>query len=494
MSKIRQTLSQRQTQNLLLKPKMLQSLEMLAMPLMQLETHLKQEMITNPMLELQESRDDDDEDYKDKIEDNAEAEGKAEADDAAKSDEEQEAEEYQRTLEESKELSEVLDSFNEYYGDMASKSSSSGDGMNFEQLVRAKDDKRAEFFSQLDGLDLEEDEFDFAFDLIDSANAHGYLPVDFSVYGLAEEYEVSEDRADEIHFMIMHFEPRGIAARNIKECLLAQTDDDYDNRHVRDLIRDDFDDLIHKRYKKLAAKHGVTITTILSWKDKISKLDPKPGMRILSNTSAYIVPDVIVKMIDKEYEIIVNDFSFMKIRMSRRYHNILQSVKKDKEAVEYVRNKINSAKFLIKSVYLRGRTLERVTKSIIRNQPSFFYENSGVLNPLTYAVIADELQVSESTISRVVRHKYADTPFGVMCLKDFFTSKAGKDENYNSVSRQNVETLMKKLIDHEDPKNPLSDQDIADKLRVDGISVSRRVVAKYRKAKGILNSHLRRTL
>jgi RNA polymerase sigma-54 factor len=189
---------------------------------------------------------------------------------------------------------------------------------------------------------------------------------------------------------------------------------------------------------------------------------------------------------------IINDFSFPKIRMSRRYKEILKQVKKNKEAVDYVRGKINSAKFLIKSVYLRSRTLERVTKAIMNNQTEFFYENNGVLKPLTYSVIAEELQVNESTISRVVRQKYADTPFGIMCLKDFFTSKAGKDNNYNSVSRHSVETKIKRMIDSENKQKPLSDQDIADELKKEGINVSRRVVAKYRKFKGILNSHLRR--
>ena len=117
-----------------------------------------------------------------------------------------------------------------------------------------------------------------------------------------------------------------------------------------------------------------------------------------------------------------------------------------------------------------------------------------MLQPLTYSVIADELQVNESTISRVVRRKYADTPFGIICLKDFFTSRAGKDVNYNSVSRQNVEIQIRKLIDNENKSEPLSDQDIAEILKKQGINVSRRVVAKYRKAKGILNSHLRRKM
>ena len=143
--------------------------------------------------------------------------------------------------------------------------------------------------------------------------------------------------------------------------------------------------------------------------------------------------------------------------MSRRYKSILKDVKSDRKAVEYVRGKINSAKFLIKSIYLRNKTLKRVVRAIIKYQYDFFYEDGGALKPLTYSVIAGELQVNESTISRVVRTKYADTPFGIMCLKDFFTSKAGKDLNYDAVSRQSVEVKVKRFIEAEDILKPLED-------------------------------------
>ena len=274
--------------------------------------------------------------------------------------------------------------------------------------------------------------------------------------------------------------------------MFAQIEGKNFNPKIKEIIQNDFDDLIHKRYKKIATKYEVSLNTFLMWKNQISKLDPKPGLRLQSNENNYISPDVIIKKIGNDFEVISNDYYIPRIRLSRRYKKILQKVKTDREAISYVRDKVNSAKFLIKSIYLRGRTLERVTKAIIRNQVGYFYENSGVLKPLTYSVIAEELHVNESTISRVVRNKYADTPFGIMCLKDFFTSTAGKDDNYNLISRQNVEKIMRRMIDSEDLKNPLSDQDIADKLKEEGINVSRRVVAKYRKAQGILNSHLRK--
>ncbi len=483
MMKFKQTLVQKQTQSLLLKPKMLQSLEMLAMPLMQLETHLKQEMISNPMLELLESNDDEDtpniknENVKDQIDKDI--------------NNETEDEEMKKTLEETKELSEILDSYSEYFQGSSSGTSST-EGINFDQMVKNVEDKKEKFLYQIEKLDLINDEFDFAYELFDSIDAHGFLPKDFDMEKTAKEFGIELIRAEEIHSMLLHLNPCGITARNIQECLLAQLDPEFHNENIITLISDHFNDLIHKRYKNIASSFGTTVTTILNWKKQISKLDPKPGLRLLTNNSNYIVPDVIIKRIGSEYEIVVNDYSFPKIRLSRRYNKILQQVKKDKEALNYVRNKINSAKFLIKSVYLRGRTLERVTKSILHHQPDFFYGENRVLKPLTYSVIAQELQVNESTISRVVRVKYADTPFGVMCLKDFFTSKAGKDDNYNPISRHNVEQKVIKMIEAEDKTNPLSDQDIAKKLAEMSIHVSRRVVAKYRKAKGILNSRLRR--
>lgn len=483
MSRLKQVISQKQTQSLLLKPKMLQSLEMLAMPLLELETHLKQEMISNPMLELQEEKDEAERVEEERI--------KAEEEKKELEKKNDEDEELQRTIEESRELSEILDFYNDYHKSSGSKSNSL-DKASFEQLLKADEDLSKDFFDQLDRCKLDEDEYEFAYDLIDSINEYGFLSEDFEIETAAEEYGLTLNRALEIHQIILHFDPAGITARDIQECLIAQLDGMENTEILIRIIKENFEDLIHKRYKRISSKFGVTSNTVYNWKSRISKLDPKPGLRIVGNTSRYVVPDVIIKKIDGDFEIIINDFSFPKIRMSRRYRSILNSVKKDREAVTYVRNKINSAKFLIKSIYLRGRTLERVTRAIIRNQMDFFYSSSGVLKPLTYSVIAEELQVNESTISRVVRSKYADTPFGIICLKDFFTSKAGKDINYESVSRQNVETQIKKMIDSENKREPLSDQDIAEKLKEDGINVSRRVVAKYRKAKGILNSHLRR--
>jgi len=157
-----------------------------------------------------------------------------------------------------------------------------------------------------------------------------------------------------------------------------------------------------------------------------------------------------------------------------------------------VRDRINSAKFLIKSIYMRTRTLERVALSIINHQQEFFYTGSGLMQPLTYATIAQDLSVSESTISRVVKHKFAETPYGIYGLKDFFSSTAGKDDNYENISRQRVKSYIINMLEQENKKRPLSDQDLVEHLKGQGLNISRRIVAKYRSELGILNSRLRR--
>ncbi len=406
--------------------------------------------------------------------------------------------EMRELLEETKELSEVLDLWQEFSGEQYGKLRNDEE-LDFEKQYESNRNmiteagEKEEYLDQLEEFDLGELENVYAEELIESVNAHGYLPVELDIYELAAEYGISRERADEIHILIMNMNPKGITARSITECLQIQLEKSGEYYSILfQLLEEDFDDLIHKRYRKISVKYGVMERTVLNWKEEISHLDPKPGLRILESNPDYVTPDVTIKKIGDRFEIISNDYSFPRVHLSRNYLKILNMVKEDRKAAEFVRDKINAAKFILKSIYLRGRTLENVVRAIIKHQPEFFYEENGTLRPLTYSVIANELSVNESTISRVVRSKYAETPFGMMCLKDFFTSKAGKDENYNSISRHSVEARIREYIDEEDSLNPISDLDLADKLREEGLTVSLRVVAKYRKRMGILNSHLRR--
>jgi len=225
--KFKQTLVQRQTQSLLLKPKMLQSLEMLAMPLMQLETHLKQEMITNPMLELLEFNEDDETSTNktEKISDQIDEDIKKETED----------EELKKTLEETKELSEILDSYSEYFQG-SSGNTPSTEGINFDQMAKEIDNKKDNFLYQIEKLSLENGEFEFALELFDSIDAHGFLPKEFNMEDVAQEFGIETLRAEEIHSMLLHIEPCGITARNIQECLSAQLEPEFHNETAFTLI------------------------------------------------------------------------------------------------------------------------------------------------------------------------------------------------------------------------------------------------------------------
>lgn len=485
MASLEHILSLRQKQELALKPKMLQSLKMLALPALELEVYIKQELINNPLLELRDEKDEEDL-------------GELPADNNVKESETalenpQSDEEHGQTLAEAKELTDTLDQWNEFHQD-GGFSSSDIDEEHTEHLVRYEEDGKFKFLEQLYPLNLTADEFEFASDLVENCDPYGFLPKDFNLAALAAEYELSEEEAETVHQLVMSLPPQGITARNITECLLAQlTPEQTENRILVGLVSDQFDNLIHRRYQKIASHFGVSEDVILAARDQVSHLDPKPGLRILAATNNYIFPDVTIKKIEDDFIVVINDMITPNIIISPRYRRMISRGFRDKETMQFVRDKINSARFLIKSIYMRMRTLERVTLSIIKHQYDFFYNGSGVMVPLTYAVIAQDLGVSESTISRVVKHKYAETPYGIFCLKDFFTSTAGKDDNYESVSRQRVKSQILRLIENEDKDNPLSDQELVEKLRNEGLTISRRIIAKYRDEMGILNSRLRKS-
>jgi RNA polymerase sigma-54 factor len=469
--------TQKMSQRLELRPIMLHSLEMLQKPILELDTFLKNELIENPMLDLQEE--------------DGSKEDVLNTENSEEIFEDEECKELTKTLEEAKELSEILDSWNDFH--TASYGSDPEKKVSLEVYTAQKINSKDIYLQSLENLEIDDNELDFAEVLVDATDQYGFLPINYDIILNGEVFGISAERSKQIHRMILDVDPKGICARNIKECLLVQLNksDSYYELSYK-IIKDEFDDFIHRRYDKLTEKFNVTYDDIMVCRDKISKLDPKPGLRIQNSDAHYVLPDVFVKRIDDNFEVIVNDFSIPKIRLSSRYKDILKDVKKDKHALGYVRDKINSAKFLIKSMYMRNRTLERVMKSIINNQRSFFYDESGILEPLGYSVISNELQLNESTISRVIRNKYADTPFGLIKMRNFFTSIAGKDKNFELVSKQQVQKLISKLIADEDKQRPLSDNMLMKIIKEHDISVSRRVIAKYREDLGILNSRLRR--
>ncbi|MBW6515593.1 MAG: RNA polymerase factor sigma-54 [Candidatus Cloacimonetes bacterium] len=500
MTKIQQVLSHKQVQELALKPKMLQSLQLLVLPQMELEMQLKRELELNPILELQEEEEENIKEDREKTPDEQEETVKSEETPDEESLDEQLLKE---SINEIKEFSDILDEWNDYHREVKEEIRDKDifETYNNTQYDDTIKDKKNSFYYQLEDLPLTEEELEFARELVENTNEFGYLTPDFDIYELSKEnlLSVTDDeelkkRAEEIHQTILKLKPRGITARSISECLVAQLNErDNDYELLSYIIKNHFNDLIHRRYQKIAAKLSVHLDKILLCRDAISLLNPKPGLLLLADNIDYVSPDVIIKKIEDEFVIIVNDFNIPHLTISRYYRDMIMTGRvKDKEMLGYIRDKINSAKFLIKSLYMRNQTLIKVTKAIIEHQRNFFYNHSGILEPLTYNVIATELHVSESTISRVVKDKYADTPLGMICLRDFFTTSAGKTENYEDISRDNVQKQIQQIINSEDKAHPLSDLEITAMLKKMNISVSRRVVQKYRESLGILNSRLRR--
>ncbi len=487
---MKQDISQKQKQTQVMKPAMIKSLEMLQKPILELREFLREAIIDNPMLELEENEDE----PQTNEEENS---GELNKEEPTEEKKENEDEEINNTLKEAEELSEILDYWNEEYSGSGGKAVSV-EKADAEKYVKYNEDYKQKINVQIDtNPNLSESEKDFAYDMIESIDSYGFLPDDYDIFEECKYFGLTKEQAQKVHNIVLNLEPKGLTARNIKECLLVQLDrniKEYD--YIKKIIEDYFEDLIHRRYKKIASAMGVTQDMILSWKKIISKLDPKPGLRIMNAEKDYVYPEVVLKKIGEKYEILINDFNFPKIKISRTYSRMLQNSKKgkkiDKESLNYVKERLNSAKFIIKSIYLRNRTLKNVVKEIIEFQKDFFYEKSKTLKPMKYADIADRIGVNESTISRVVRRKYIDTPFGILSLKTFFTGAAGKDDNYNSISAQNVKSKIKGFIEKEDKSNPLTDSQLTEKLKQEGLNVSRRVVAKYRKQLGFLNSHLRK--
>jgi len=486
MAYLEQTISLRQKQELALKPKMLQSLKLLALPALELELYIKQELVANPLLELRDEKDEEDlEEFTPEVTSNE--------NDLAIEDPEN-VPEFGKTLSEAKELTEVLDQWNDFHQDYESSYSFDSDSEHTEAVIKYEEDGRFKFLEQLYPFDLTDNELEFASDLVENCDQYGFMPADTDIHKIGKSYGIHYRRADEIHTLILSLPPQGITARSMFECLYAQlSEEQRDNRLIVGLISDQFDNLIHRRYQKIASFYAVSEDSILAAREQIARLDPKPGLRIIPTNNNYIYPDVTIKKVDDEFIVVINDMITPNIIISPRYRKMISRGFRDKETMQFVRDKINSAKFLIKSIYMRMRTLERVTLSIVKHQYDFFENGSGVMLPLTYSVIAQDLGVSESTISRVVKHKFADTAYGIYSLKDFFTSTAGKDDNYESVSRQRVKSHINRIVEAEDKDNPMSDQELVERLRDDGLTISRRIIAKYRDEMGILNSRLRKT-
>lgn len=292
--------------------------------------------------------------------------------------------------------------------------------------------------------------------------------------------------------MLKSFDPAGIGALDLADCLLAQLiAKGRGTSLAARMIRDHFDLLTRRRIPELARKLSAEPDDVQSAIEEIGKLDPAPGRRFAEDNNRVVVPDVTVEWDGDEWKIELNSDYIPRLRISSTYRDMIAKGTLSKIERDYLRERMRSGKFLIDSIEQRQRTIERITREIIKAQQAFFESGSAQLKPLTMTQIAEVVGVHETTVSRAVANKYIRTPHGVFDFKYFFTPGYQADSGA-SVSNTSVKEMIADLITTENKGAPLSDQELVAKLLDKGITIARRTVAKYREEAGILPSNLRR--
>ena len=325
-------------------------------------------------------------------------------------------------------------------------------------------------------------------EIIGNIDEDGYLRADLSE--IAARCSVTVEEAQRALTLVQGFDPPGVAARNIQECLLIQLKVDPNPDPVSvEIVQDHFEDLSRRRYPDIARALKLPLDRVMESVEEIMGLEPKPGRRFGGADSRYIVPDVVVHKMGNDYVVVLNEDGIPRLRVNSLYRSLLRS--SGDEARQYVEQKLRSAVWLIKSVDQRQRTLRRVTQSIVKFQKEFLDKGLPYLRPLSLRDVGEDIGMHESTISRVTTNKYVETPQGLFELKYFFHSgiASGDGEMVSSVS---VKKMIQDLLANEDPSKPLSDQEVALILKGRALTIARRTVAKYREELGILPSHQRR--
>jgi len=483
-------------------PRLYQAMDMLTMPLLDLQQHLKQELLVNPFLDLVE----DDED-----EENAETDAADEAtagndafevplDTLAPTTEANDPRQQETDWEEI-----LLDGF-----DVSGPKEDYEEREWREPVTVARGSLEDDLREQVSMLTLTPRQMVLAEEFIGDINDDGYLAcgLDEILRGINDEIRRSAEaegrdtdavpyftmaEAEEMLAIIQKLEPAGIGARDLRECLLLQLREaTADAALARTMVEDHFSELIAHRWVEIAKRTGTTPADVQLAADQIAKLNPKPGFTMSGSSDSYVVPDVVVQKVDGQYLVSLNDTNVPRLRLSRSYQDLARDRKKfTTEQREFIASKLNSAQWLVQAIEQRRHTMLKVMHFIVERQRDFFEKGVQYLKPLTLREVADVIGMHESTVSRVTSDKYAQTPRGVLPLKYFFSSgiatSGGED-----VSARGIKDKIEKLVQEEDPKDPLTDQAIVEILEQEGIRIARRTVAKYRDQLGVLSARMRK--
>ncbi len=485
-------------QEMRINPRLYQAMELLYMPLLDLEQHLKQEMAENPFLELEEA------------DVQKEVELKEDTPDEPMGDNEVDWEEI------------LLDGF-----DVGGRRQQYEHREYFEPTPVEARDLHDHLNDQLRLLSISERGFRLGEELIGDIDDDGMLActpeeavaginhwleeirptvlekageIDDEKARLAElaeidilfrPYETIE--AERMLEVIQGFDPPGVGARDVRESILIQLRlRDEENVLAYRIVDEHFDGLINHRWSDIAKVFDVSPRDVQDAADSISHLDPKPGLKYSVEPDHYVIPDLIVEKIEGEYMVFANDTSLPRLRISQSY----REVAKDKrqftgENKEFITNKLNAANWMIQAIEQRRQTMLKVMGFIVDRQRDFFERGVQYLKPLTLREVADHIEMHESTVSRVTNKKFVQTPRGVYSLKYFFSSGLATTSG-ESISARGVKAKIESMVSGEDTKKPLTDQAIVNLLEADGVKIARRTVAKYRDQLGVMPARMRK--
>jgi RNA polymerase sigma-54 factor len=457
-----------------LSPQLQQSLLVLQTPLLELRNLVQQEMETNPVLE--ESPDAPADEH---------AEAESSVDDNFKNE------------------FEKLASLDEEWRDYMAQSAGSGaDGL---RTSREAQDKRQFFFDsiavqetlqqnllgQLNQTVLNADDRKAAELIIGNIDDNGFLQS--TPEEMALNSGIPGEDFEKMLALIQGFHPPGVGARDLRECLLIQLKREGKEHSLEyKIVSEYMEDLGRRRFPEIARRMGISVEDAQKSADKIGRLNPRPGQVFAAAPQNYVLPDVTVEKVDGEYQITLNDEQIPHLRISNLYKDIIASGNtQGRDVKDYIRDKIRSGKFLIRSIHQRQQTISNIANQIVSRQRDFLEHGPSHLKPMTMAEVADVVGVHETTVSRAVSGKYMATPQGVFEMKYFFTP-GYQTATGESLSNTSVKEAILELVKRENGNQPLSDNEIVEILSERGIPIARRTVAKYRTELNILPSHMRR--
>lgn len=466
-------LSAKQTQRLMLSTEMQQALHLLQLPLLELAQVLETEMEENPVLDMSQEINDEEEEEIEEVVENRELDF-TDGDFGI--------------------LTQIDDEFSDLVLDAPAASRT------------REDDKRQSFLESaiLDEPSLYEtlmrqcaetfetdEEMKLAEILVGYIDDHGFLSTPLKE--IAQLFEGKVKNFEKVLIQIQTFDPPGVGAKNLQEALLIQLrHQNKENTLSYKIIEKFYDELLHNRIPNIQKGLKTTLDAInYEIEHTISKLDNHPGMSYSKNPIPYITPDVKVEEIDGVLEVIVNNESLPPLRLNRSYLKMLEQDSLPAETRKFIEDKIHGAKWLMRVVNQRESTLSRICKTLIAKDREFFLAPEGRMKPLTMKTIADELQLHESTIARAVQNKYVSCPRGTLPLRSFFTSTFVATDG-EEVSSRTVKDILKNLIEQEDKSHPLSDEELSKIIQAKGIPCARRTVAKFRASLSLGNQHQRR--